>query len=698
MNIPTTRLLRSRLGQVLSAAVLFAVLAAPANAWWNSDWALRKKVALDPTASGANLTESVASQPVLLRLSDGNFRFASAQSDGSDIRIVAADDKTLLPFHIETYDPVLDVAFVWVKIPNLAPSARTEIWIYYGYRGNKPTKVDDPKGTYDGNTVLVYHFSEHGQPAFDYSGNANGSASPGTPDDGSLIGTGIRLLGREAMTIPASPSLAIAEGSSFTWSAWIKATDLPPKGTLFVRRTEGRKLTIGVDAGVPYVELAGASGTQRTSTTSTISAGSWHLLTVTGTGQRISLYLDQDLYSSFPASLPQFDGPASIGGEPSGPGFVGSMDELQISRVARSASAIRLAAANQGGETADKFASFGPDEAQTSWFSFIKKGYVGVIIGSLSADGWAVIGILAVMSIVSWIIMVQKARFLRRTVRGNEQFVEAWRHVAADLSVLDSGDEDHAQSMGGLVADTSMMRNSPMYKVYHIGVAEIRARLTADTLEIHKMLSATSIQAIRASLDGGLVRETQKLNRNMVLLTIAISGGPFLGLLGTVVGVMITFAAIAAAGDVNVNAIAPGIAAALLATVAGLAVAIPALFGYNYLLARIKDADQRHARLHRRVRDEDGRVLLPQHRSARPGTPPCHASPGEDKPYDDINITPMLDLAYVLLVIFILMSTASVQGRRSTCRRRARRLSLAKPKTKAITINNEGESSSTPSR
>ena len=103
-------------------------------------------------------------------------------------------------------------------------------------------------------------------------------------------------------------------------------------------------------------------------------------------------------------------------------------------------------------------------------------------------------------------------------------------------------------------------------------------------------LSGRSIEAIRASLDGGLVRETQKLNSLLVLLTIAISGGPFLGLLGTVVGVMITFAAIAAAGDVNVNAIAPGIAAALAATVAGLVVAIPALFGYNYLLAKVKNA------------------------------------------------------------------------------------------------------------
>ncbi|MGC4665521.1 MotA/TolQ/ExbB proton channel family protein, partial [Escherichia coli] len=87
--------------------------------------------------------------------------------------------------------------------------------------------------------------------------------------------------------------------------------------------------------------------------------------------------------------------------------------------------------------------------------------------------------------------------------------------------------------------------------------------------------------AIRASLDASVTRLTQRLNSQMVWLTIAISGGPFLGLLGTVVGVMITFAAIAASGDVNINAIAPGTAAALVATVCGLGVAIPCLFGYN---------------------------------------------------------------------------------------------------------------------
>ena len=108
-------------------------------------------------------------------------------------------------------------------------------------------------------------------------------------------------------------------------------------------------------------------------------------------------------------------------------------------------------------------------------------------------------------------------------------------------------------------------------------------------------LSAQSIEAIRATMDASLVRMTQQLGAQMVWLTICIAGGPFLGLLGAVVGVMITFAAIAASGEVNINAIAPGTAAALVATVAGLGVAIPCLFGYNYLNSRIKNivADMR---------------------------------------------------------------------------------------------------------
>jgi biopolymer transport protein ExbD len=63
----------------------------------------------------------------------------------------------------------------------------------------------------------------------------------------------------------------------------------------------------------------------------------------------------------------------------------------------------------------------------------------------------------------------------------------------------------------------------------------------------------------------------------------------------------------------------------------------------------------------------------------------------DDKPYDDINITPMLDLAYVLLVIFIIMTTASVQGIKVDLPKASSSTSLAKPKTKAITVNNNGD-------
>ena len=132
-------------------------------------------------------------------------------------------------------------------------------------------------------------------------------------------------------------------------------------------------------------------------------------------------------------------------------------------------------------------------------------------------------------------------------------------------------------------------------------MSEVQERITVGRVDAEGGLPIQSLAAIRSALDAGAGPRDQRLNTLMVLLTIAICGGPFLGLLGTVVGVMITFAAIAAAGDVNINAIAPGIAAALLATVAGLAVAIPALFGYNYFTVRIRDISRRYAGVRRRI-------------------------------------------------------------------------------------------------
>jgi biopolymer transport protein ExbB len=183
------------------------------------------------------------------------------------------------------------------------------------------------------------------------------------------------------------------------------------------------------------------------------------------------------------------------------------------------------------------------------------------------------------MAAMSWIVMASKARYIARVARANARFLELYTRAGGDPMRLE------AQFAG---AKTRGLSHSVLYRVCDAGHAELTRRFGAAAT-LRPVLSPQAIASIRANLDRIATYESQRLNSTMVLLTIAISGGPFLGLLGTVVGVMITFAAIAATGDVNINAIAPGIAAALVATVAGLAVAIPALFGYNYLITRIKD-------------------------------------------------------------------------------------------------------------
>ncbi|MDY1536621.1 MotA/TolQ/ExbB proton channel family protein, partial [Pseudomonas aeruginosa] len=137
------------------------------------------------------------------------------------------------------------------------------------------------------------------------------------------------------------------------------------------------------------------------------------------------------------------------------------------------------------------------------------------------------------------------------------------------------------------------LQHSSLWRLYQVAVKEIRTRREqgADTSSV----SAATIEAIRASMDGVRTKENQQLGSRLSSLSNAIAGGPYIGLLGTVLGIMVVFLGTAMAGDVNINAIAPGMAAALLATAMGLFVAIPALFGYNRLVTRNKEvsADMR---------------------------------------------------------------------------------------------------------
>jgi biopolymer transport protein ExbB len=275
-------------------------------------------------------------------------------------------------------------------------------------------------------------------------------------------------------------------------------------------------------------------------------------------------------------------------------GFTGLIDQFAVYKVARDANAIKFDVAMQG--TGSALLTYGEDLTPDSEEG--GESYFMATMDNVTVDGWVVIGILAVMFVISTMVMIVKTIVINRTHSENKKFEEAFTKLGAqDITALNAEtneedkDFDESPLLFSLTSDHHTFAGSSLYRIYHVGVEEMNKRLAkinGNGKTAGQGLSAGSMAAVRASMDAVLVRELQKLNSQMVLLTIAISGGPFLGLLGTVVGVMITFAAIAISGEVNVNSIAPGIAAALAATVAGLAVAIPALFGYNYLGSRIK--------------------------------------------------------------------------------------------------------------
>ncbi|QUS38450.1 MotA/TolQ/ExbB proton channel family protein [Tardiphaga alba] len=604
-------------GLALGFTAAMTLFPATANAWWNDEWQLRKKINIDVSATGANITDPIGTVPTLVRLHAGNFRFSLAKEDGSDLRFVATDDKTPLKHHIEKWDSLLGEALVWVSLPNVASGAKSDFWLYYGNK--KAAAANDAKGTYDADTALVYHFNERGTPAIDSSVWANNAQSVGQAADGSLIGNGLRLDGRNIVTLPASPSLGMADGAPFTWSAWVKPAAMVPNSALFSRRDGGNGMVIGFDNGSPFIEVSNAAGTQRSGVGAPVAANSWHHLAVVAASGTVTIYLDGAPYATLNASLPALTGVARLGGDAPPPaaaapvapaadaaapvadgtapavdaaaapvavaamaGFVGDIDELQISKIARSPGFIKFASTEQGSDPT-KLIAFSNDEETASWMS----GHFAIILKSVTIDGWIVIVMLIVMAAASWIVTYDRVSYMKKQAGANDRFMKSFRKLADNLTALDRGEADeNAAVLGSKLGEeeAQMVRASSLYRIYHVGAEQISHRFANNEMI---RLNGASISAIRAALDSVFVKESQRLNKMMVVLTISISGGPFLGLLGTVVGVMITFAAIAESGDVNVNAIAPGIAAALVATVAGLLVAIPALFAYNYLVTRI---------------------------------------------------------------------------------------------------------------
>lgn len=596
------------------AAVLLSLFiglfgaAQSAYAWWNDEWAFRKEITLDLTPAGADISGTPADVPVLIRLSLANFGyFGDTNPNGSDLRFVAGDDKTPLSAHIERYDPQAQIAFVWVRVPRLTGGAATDkIFLYYG---NKSVQSAEPSGgTYDKNQALVYHFGPAaGSPQDSTANKTEPTGFTAEVNNASLIGSGARFSGRQNISIPATGAAHLTAAQGYTVSAWVRIDAAQQNAYIAALEDAGNTLVLGVDGTTIFGRWsAGSTPAVVAQSGVALTTGEWHHLALRAGNGRMDLLVDGAEAGTANVTLADMSGTLTIGSSAQGSNaLTGEVDELEVSNIARPTEWLKSLAKSQG--MVAPLVVYGGDAQKDSGGG---ESYFTTTLRNVTVDGWVIIGILLVMFLASVLVMASKALYLNRVARGNSKFLAEFHRMRDDPGALEKReggkgeDEGDAFEGGGgsqvisaLTASSSTFGLSTLWTLYHHGMRETMKRLEGQAAGADRVrsLSPQSIEAIRATLDASLTRMSQRLGSQMVLLTISISGGPFLGLLGTVVGVMITFAAIAATGDVNINAIAPGTAAALVATVAGLGVAIPCLFGYNYLNTRVKEitADMR---------------------------------------------------------------------------------------------------------
>jgi biopolymer transport protein ExbB len=538
---------------ILVAALGAALLPLQAQAWWNGDFKHRTKVTLNTTAQGVETKEALSGVVVPVRLHSGNFDFLAAKPDGSDLRVVAADDKTPMKFWVERFDGTNELGVVWVQMPSVAPG--TDKNFIHVYAGNDKAAAETTSpALFDGAMAAAITFSgKAGETADDTSGQIK-SASPVAREANGQIGTAAKLEG--TALVWTSDKLKAEASGPYSVSLWIKPTNLDGK------LIEQGPLSVSMAAGKLSAKLGAAQADG-----GELPASAWAHVTVTVGAGKLTLYVNgaQAAQADVAAGGAAISGPLNVAA-----GLTGQLDQLEVASTVRSADWVKLAHAAQSSEAKLILAITQTEENAEAGEGGHEAGHFAILVENLTVDAWVVIIILGIMFVIATWVMYDKAVLVGRADKDNTKFLTGFRNAQDVLAVPTQG-----------------MKHSQLARLYNAGLRELQKRKVGQAGAAP--LSGASIDAVKAAIDADLIRESHTLNSKIVLLTIAISGGPFLGLLGTVVGVMITFAAIAAAGDVNVNAIAPGIAAALLATVAGLAVAIPALFGYNYLAARIKN-------------------------------------------------------------------------------------------------------------
>jgi len=196
--------------------------------------------------------------------------------------------------------------------------------------------------------------------------------------------------------------------------------------------------------------------------------------------------------------------------------------------------------------------------------------------------GKLILLLLFVASIFSWTIIVTKVSLLRRARNRTADFLEEFRADRRPLRIYEEGEQ---------------FDGAPLFSVYRAGCEEALFQLMGSVeidetfrarLDNAEKITPTQMRAVVAAMERAVGETALKLESQLILLATAVSGAPFLGLLGTVWGVMDAFSAVANAGSASLAAMAPGVSGSLITTVVALCVAIPAMFGYNFLVTSLK--------------------------------------------------------------------------------------------------------------
>jgi biopolymer transport protein TolQ len=184
----------------------------------------------------------------------------------------------------------------------------------------------------------------------------------------------------------------------------------------------------------------------------------------------------------------------------------------------------------------------------------------------------AVFAILILFSVTSWAIILSKAFSFQKVARQTGTFLEVFRR---------------SQKFSEVQAVCPSLPSSPLVGVFQAGFAELNAQFRQAGQQERPLLK--SLDAVDRALIRAATTEVNKLERKLTFLATTASITPFIGLFGTVVGIMIAFRRIGATGSTNLAIVAPGISEALIATAAGLFAAIPATYFYNHFTHRVKE-------------------------------------------------------------------------------------------------------------